>query len=350
MKSIASTTPSRKSPTVDGEDQEQQSDPGDHPEDQHASESSGSAEMAARRLYRARSTFGNSFAVVRATSSETIRTAALVPPQAVDDELRHRVAVVAHRPLREVEDREHQLHRVRRRTRRSGAPRRRRRGTSARSRRPVDRVGVEARRRRAAAAPPPSPRPRPGRGTGAGRRRPRRSRAGPRRRTPPSRRSPRTASGSSSSPTSQNADHRPRRHHGARPQLDEPAATASSRGTAPAPRGPRARRGTAAARGCRPPGPDQFPDWMPDTRVGGRWSSAHQSPCDGGMRRCRHESRSSYDAARQRARAPRRQVVRQPARQDRGRARRSRPRTTHPSGWSVTNPVSDSPEQKAAPP
>jgi hypothetical protein len=46
-----------------------------------------------------------------------------------------------------------------------------------------------------------------------------------------------------------------------------------------------------------PTGPEKFPDWMPDTRSGGVWSSAHHRPWSGGMVRCRQESRISYVAA-----------------------------------------------------
>ena len=36
-------------------------------------------------------------------------------------------------------------------------------------------------------------------------------------------------------------------------------------------------RGTAAGRTSIPTGPDQLPDWMPETRSGGSWSSAHHT-------------------------------------------------------------------------
>ena len=46
-----------------------------------------------------------------------------------------------------------------------------------------------------------------------------------------------------------------------------------------------------------PTGPEKLPDWIPDTRSGGVWSSAHHGPWSGGMLRCRQESRMSYVAA-----------------------------------------------------
>jgi len=46
-----------------------------------------------------------------------------------------------------------------------------------------------------------------------------------------------------------------------------------------------------------PAGPEKLPDWIPDTRSGGLWFSAHQSPCPGGIVRLRHESWMVYVAA-----------------------------------------------------
>ena len=45
-----------------------------------------------------------------------------------------------------------------------------------------------------------------------------------------------------------------------------------------------------------PAGPEQFAVWTPDTRSGGRWSSAHQIPCSGGIDSTRAESRCSHVA------------------------------------------------------
>ena len=99
-------------------------------------------------------------------------------------------------------------------------------------------------------------------------------------------------SGSSSSPTIQNAT------------IDRGVTTARARSSMYPPDGVHPQNASCSSRtrtpsryGCwprvPPTGPDQLPDWMPDTRIGGVWSSAHQRPWSGGMRRCRHESRSS---------------------------------------------------------
>ncbi len=46
-----------------------------------------------------------------------------------------------------------------------------------------------------------------------------------------------------------------------------------------------------------PTGPDQVPDWIPDTRIGGSWSPSHQTGWSVGIRSRRQESRISYAAA-----------------------------------------------------
>ncbi len=46
-----------------------------------------------------------------------------------------------------------------------------------------------------------------------------------------------------------------------------------------------------------PTGPEKLPDWMPESRIAGLWSTAHHSPCVVGMERVRQESAREYVAA-----------------------------------------------------
>jgi hypothetical protein len=46
-----------------------------------------------------------------------------------------------------------------------------------------------------------------------------------------------------------------------------------------------------------PAGPENTPDWMPDTRSGGSWSAAHQTPWSGGIVSRSSEPPTAYTAA-----------------------------------------------------
>ena len=89
---------------------------------------------------------------------------------------------------------------------------------------------------------------------------------------------------------------------------------AASPRTAPAPPGPAVPRGTAAGRTGCPTGPDQLPDWIPETRSGGVWSPGHHTGWSTGTSRVSDDAVQAHARGGAGARAPGRQVVREPNR------------------------------------